>query len=308
MMTMTNWNNIVRRISDCAQYLCFIKKILDITTLGQRCLIIIRQFFFSTKPISTPHNRRLETIWFDSCFSTLTDNRGCTSPSHSRSTTVHDATLITSHLQDDRSTSTSHTGARRPSTTRHWSRAIYRMTAQLRLLIAGARRPSTTRHWSRAIYKMTAQLRLLTAGAHIKPSHSRSTHQAFLQQEHLSQAVCRPTCHWRLDTRWPRSEGGCGLSLTHHAPHKSSHSRSPHLPSLFIAGAQRFKYFHSSLDSRWLSSEGGGRLSMTPPHTSQHLCISPPTLSHTPRAWYYRQLRYLDITRRLQHSKQSDKL
>ena len=277
MMTMTNWNNIVRRISDCAQYLCFIKKILDITTLGQRCLIIIRLFFFSTKPISTPHNCRLETILFDSCFSTLTDNRGCTSPSHSRSTTVHehnrprrdtdhepstgwpldfdfshrspttvyDATLIKSHLQDDRSTST---------------------------------------------------------------SHSRSTHQAFLQQEHLSQAVCRPTCHWRLDTRWPRSEGGCGLSLTHHAPHKSSHSRSPHLPSLFIAGAQRFKYFHSSLDSRWLSSEGGGRLSMTPPHTSQHLCISPPTLSHTPRAWYYRQLRYLDITRRLQHSKQSDKL
>ena len=124
---------------------------------------------------------------------------------------------------------------------------------------------------------MTAQLRLLAAGAHIKPSHSRSTRQAFLQQEHLSRAVCRPTCHWRLDTRWPRSEGGCGLSLTHHARHKSSHSRSPHLPSRLIAGAQRFKYFHSSLDSRWLSSEGGGRLSMTPPHTSQHLCISPPT-------------------------------
>ena len=193
---MTNWNNIVRRC-DCAQYLCFIKKILDID-LGQRRLIIIRQLFFSTKPISTPYNRRLETILFDSCFRHWPTTEGA-------------PRLRTAGAQ--------------PSTTRHWSRAIYRMTAQLWLLTAEAQ-PST-RCWSRAIYRMTAQLRLLTAGAHIKPSHSRSTNQAFSQQEHLSQAVCRPTCHRRLDIRWPRSEGGYGLSLTHHAPHKSSHSRSP---------------------------------------------------------------------------------
>ena len=44
-------------------------------------------------------------------------------------------------------------------------------------------------------------------------------------------------CHRRLDTCRHWSEGGCCLSLTHHAPHKSFHRRSPNFRSHLTAGA-----------------------------------------------------------------------
>ncbi len=83
---------------------------------------------------------------------------------------------------------------------------------------------------------MTAQLSLLTAEttrrcclslthhAPHKPSHSRST--SLLTAGASQPSSLWSPCHRRLDTRWPRSEGGCCLSLIHHAPHKLSHSRS----------------------------------------------------------------------------------
>jgi len=106
------------------------------------------------------------------------------------------------------------------------------------------------------------------------------TSQDFSHQEHnpslLTAGASQPSslsshCHRRLDTRWPRSEGGCCLSLTHHAPHKTSHSRSPNFPSLLTIGTQLPNSFlsrstqpivlspfhHCHSDIYWPRSEGG---------------------------------------------------
>jgi hypothetical protein len=119
---------------------------------------------------------------------------------------------------------------------------------------------------------MTAQLTsLLTAGAKPKPSHSRST--SLLTAGASQPSSLSSPCHRRLDTRWPRSEGGCCLSLTHHAPHKSSHSRST---SLLTAGASQPSSLsspcHRHLDNCWPRSEGGCCLSLThhAPHKPSH--------------------------------------
>ena len=73
---------------------------------------------------------------------------------------------------------------------------------------------------------MTAQLQILST----KPSHSRSI------------GSLSSLRHRRLDTHWPRSEGGCCLFDPPSTSHSSS-QQEPQLPSLLSAGAPPSQVF-----------------------------------------------------------------
>ena len=220
----TNWNNIVRRIA-CqtaarSTYVSQRRHSMFRPTHMPPALRNHSTAFLFDKTYLDPHYRRLETILFDSCFRHWSTTEGVlnriTLPSYDRSPTVH-ATLIKSHLQDDRSTSTSH-----------------------------SRSPT--------VHATLIKSHLQDDRSTFKPSHSRST-QASPQQEHLSQAVCRPTCHRRLDTRWPRSEGG--VVYIWPTTHLTSLLTTGALSSIRAAGA------HSSLLAAGASPPCGCRLPVT---------------------------------------------
>ncbi len=99
-----------------AQYFCFTTKTLDISTHANGAYKIIDSFSFQQN-LSRPHTIGApKQFCLTPVFDTAQQQRvfPAGAPrfhSHSKSTTVHHATMIKSHLQDNRSTKPSHSSS-----------------------------------------------------------------------------------------------------------------------------------------------------------------------------------------------------